>query len=74
MFADVADMGALTHLHFAVFLGDFEPHAWNGALPPTACSGFPVFPYRFTEPTAFIQAHLPVVHLRARPNRVTMGF
>ena len=58
-FADVADMGGLTHLHFAVFKGDYEPHAWNGALPPTACAGFPVFPYRFVEPNAFIQAHLP---------------
>jgi murein DD-endopeptidase MepM/ murein hydrolase activator NlpD len=69
VFADVADMGALTHLHFAVFQGDYEPHAWNGALPPTACSGFPVFPYRFVEPTAFIQAHLPVVRIRERPSR-----
>jgi len=58
-FANVADMGNLTHLHFAVFGGDYEPHAWNGALPPTACSGFPVFPYRFIDPTAFIEAHLP---------------
>jgi murein DD-endopeptidase MepM/ murein hydrolase activator NlpD len=58
VFADVADMGGLTHLHFAVFKGDYEPHAWNGALPPTECSGFPAFPYRFTEPNAFIEAHL----------------
>ena len=58
-FADVADMGGLTHLHFGVFNGDYEPHAWNGALPPTGCSGFPAFPYRFIEPNAFIQAHLP---------------
>jgi hypothetical protein len=57
-FADVADMGALTHLHFAVFKGDYEPHAWNGALPPYQCSGFPAFPYGFIEPNAFIQAHL----------------
>jgi murein DD-endopeptidase MepM/ murein hydrolase activator NlpD len=56
-FADVADMGGLTHLHFAVFKGDYEPHAWNGALPPTGCDGFPAFPYRFIEPNAFIQAH-----------------
>jgi murein DD-endopeptidase MepM/ murein hydrolase activator NlpD len=74
VFADLADMGALTHLHFAVFLGDFEAHAWNGALPPTACSGFPVFPYRFTEPTAFIQAHLPVVHIRARQSLAAVDF
>jgi murein DD-endopeptidase MepM/ murein hydrolase activator NlpD len=61
VFADVADMGARTHLHFAVFNGDYEPHAWNGALPPAACSGFPAFPYRFLEPNAFIEAHLPPV-------------
>jgi hypothetical protein len=59
VFADVADMGGLTHLHFAVFNGDYEPHAWNGALPPTPCSGFPAFPYRFIDPNAFIAAHLP---------------
>lgn len=58
VFADVADMGSLTHLHFAVFKGDYEPHAWNGALPPTGCDGFPAFPYRFIEPNAFIQSHL----------------
>src|SRR5205807_3987382 len=58
-FANVADMGSRTHLHFAVFNGDFEAHAWNGALPPAACSRFPKFPYRFVEPTAFIEAHLP---------------
>ena len=56
-FADVADMGTLTHLHFAVFGGDYEAHAWNGALPPSACSGFPAFPYKFTDPTAFLEAH-----------------
>jgi murein DD-endopeptidase MepM/ murein hydrolase activator NlpD len=27
VFAYVADMGALTHLHFAVFMGDYDPHA-----------------------------------------------
>ena len=59
VFANVADMGTLTHLHFAVFNGDYEPHAWNGALPPTPCSGFPVFPYRFVDPAAFIEAHVP---------------
>jgi murein DD-endopeptidase MepM/ murein hydrolase activator NlpD len=62
-FANVADMGTLTHLHFAVFNGDYEPHVWNGALPPVPCSGFPVFPYRFIDPTAFIESHLPVVPL-----------
>ena len=58
-FAEIADMGEMTHLHFAVFNGDFEPHAWNGALPPSACSGFPAFPYRFIDPNAFLEAHLP---------------
>jgi murein DD-endopeptidase MepM/ murein hydrolase activator NlpD len=62
-FADVADMGSRTHLHFAVFIGDLEAHAWNGALPPSACSGFPAFPYRFVDPTAFIEAHLPAPRL-----------
>ena len=57
VFADVADMGSKTHLHFAVFNGDLEAHAWNGALPPRACSGFPAFPYKFVDPTAFIEAH-----------------
>lgn len=61
LFADVADMGSRTHLHFAVFGGDMESHAWNGALPPSACSGFPEFPYRFVDPTAFIETHLPPV-------------
>ena len=56
-FADVADMGGKTHLHFAVFNGVYEPHAWNGALPPSACSGFPAFPYRFIDPNAFVRAH-----------------
>jgi murein DD-endopeptidase MepM/ murein hydrolase activator NlpD len=59
IFADVADMGSRTHLHFAVFNGDYDSHAWNGALPPAACSGFPAFPYRFVQPNAFIEAHLP---------------
>ncbi len=63
LFADVADMGDRTHLHFAVFIGDLEAHAWNGALPPSACSGFPAFPYRFTDPTAFLEAHLQPVTL-----------
>ena len=56
-FADVADMGDRTHLHFAVFMGDYEPHAWNGALPPSSCSGFPGFPYRFVDPNAFLESH-----------------
>jgi murein DD-endopeptidase MepM/ murein hydrolase activator NlpD len=59
LLADVADMGDKTHFHFAVFNGDMQSHAWNGALPPSACSGFPAFPYRFVDPTAFIEAHLP---------------
>lgn len=59
IFADIADMGSRTHFHFAVFSGDYEAHAWNGALPPTQCDGFPAFPYRFVNPTAFIQSHLP---------------
>ena len=62
-FADIADMGDKTHFHFAVFNGDLESHTWNGALPPGACSGFPAFPYRFIDPTAFIEAHLPPVRL-----------
>ncbi|MGH7765123.1 MAG: M23 family metallopeptidase [Candidatus Dormibacteraceae bacterium] len=63
VFADVADMGDKTHLHFAVFLGDYENHAWNGALPPAGCSGFPAFPYRFVDPNLFIEARLPVAPL-----------
>ena len=62
-FADVADMGARTHLHFAVFNGGFEAHAWNGALPPSACSGFPAFPYRFVDPNVFLEAHQAPVRL-----------
>ena len=57
-FANVASMGDRTHFHFAVFRGDFESNAWRGALPPTACSGSPAFPYRFVDPNAFLQAHL----------------
>jgi murein DD-endopeptidase MepM/ murein hydrolase activator NlpD len=63
VFANIADMGDKTHFHFAVFNGDLESHSWNGALPPTACSGFPAFPYRFVDPTAFIEAHLPPVRV-----------
>ena len=58
-FARVADMGGRTHLHFAVFLGDYQSHAWNGALPPAACSGFPAFPFHFVDPAAFVAAHEP---------------
>jgi hypothetical protein len=57
VFADIADMGARTHFHFAVFQGDLESHAWNGALPPSPCSGFPVFPYKFVDPNGFLDAH-----------------
>jgi murein DD-endopeptidase MepM/ murein hydrolase activator NlpD len=72
VFADIADMGSLTHFHFAVFIGDFEPDAWRGALPPTPCSGFPAFPYRFVDPTAFIQAHeAPPPFVRGRHCRLS---
>ena len=58
VFADVASMGGRTHFHFAVYRGDYEPHAWNGALPPSpGCSGFPAFPYRFVNPAEFVRAH-----------------
>jgi len=70
-FADVADMGSRTHLHFAVFRGDFEPHAWNGALPPKSCAGFPAFPYKFVDPNAFLESHEPPVPL-ARGKRLLL--
>ena len=58
VFATIADMGSRTHFHFAVFNGDLESHAWNGALPPApGCAGFPAFPYRFVDPNAFLAAH-----------------
>ncbi len=70
-FAVVADMGAQTHLHFAVFEGGYEANAWRGALPPTSCDGFPAWPYRFIDPNAFLALHQPpaaqpaaVVHSR----------
>ena len=63
VFADVADMGDKTHFHFGVFIGDYDSHAWQGALPPSTCSGFPAFPYRFVDPNAFLEAHQPVVPL-----------
>jgi murein DD-endopeptidase MepM/ murein hydrolase activator NlpD len=58
VFADIANMGSRTHFHFAVFRGDYEANAWRGALPPSRCDGFPAFPYRFVNPTAFINSHL----------------
>jgi murein DD-endopeptidase MepM/ murein hydrolase activator NlpD len=61
IFADIANMGSRTHLHFAVFRGDFTPDAWRGALPPSACDGFPAFPNHFVNATAFVKAHLPPV-------------
>jgi murein DD-endopeptidase MepM/ murein hydrolase activator NlpD len=61
VFADVANMGSRTHFHFAVFRGDYVADAWRGALPPTRCDGFPAFPFRFVNPTAFIKAHQPAV-------------
>jgi murein DD-endopeptidase MepM/ murein hydrolase activator NlpD len=58
VFANVASMGSRTHFHFAVFKGDFESHTWNGALPPSpGCSSYPAFPYKFVNPTAFLQSH-----------------
>jgi murein DD-endopeptidase MepM/ murein hydrolase activator NlpD len=58
VFANIASMGTRTHFHFAVFRGNFDSHTWNGALPPRpGCSGFPAFPYKFVNPTAFVQAH-----------------
>jgi murein DD-endopeptidase MepM/ murein hydrolase activator NlpD len=59
VFADIASMGSRTHFHFAVFNGDYEASAWRGALPPSPCDGFPAFPNRFVNPTAFVKAHLP---------------
>ena len=59
VFASIASMGSRTHFHFAVFRGEFDSHTWNGALPPRpGCAGYPVFPYRFVNPTGFIRAHL----------------
>src|SRR5260370_18355846 len=43
-FPDIPDMGSPTHFHFAVFLGDFDSHAWNAALPPPRVHCFPPFP------------------------------
>jgi len=62
VFADIANMGSRTHFHFAVYRGDMSGSAWRGALPPVACAaGYPVFPYRFVDPTAFVKAHLAPV-------------
>lgn len=60
VFANIASMGDRTHFHFAVFKGGFDSHAWNGALPPATCLGFPAFPYRFVDPNAFLAAHVRV--------------
>ena len=57
-FADVADMGSRTHLHFAVYIGNFTANSWRGALPPAACDGFPAFPNKFVSPNDFMQSHL----------------
>lgn len=58
VFANIADMADRTHFHFAVFMGDLDGHTWNGALPPSSCSGFPAFPYRFVDPNAFLAEHI----------------
>ncbi|HMC69807.1 MAG TPA: M23 family metallopeptidase [Mycobacteriales bacterium] len=58
VFANIASMGDRTHFHFAVFRGAFDSHTWNGALPPSGCSGYPAFPYRFADPNAFLSAHV----------------
>lgn len=67
VFADIANMGSRTHLHFAVFSGDFNANAWRGALPPAPCDGFPAFPNRFIDPTAFVKAHLAPVPVTPSP-------
>ena len=64
VFADIADMGSRTHFHFAVFLGGYDSHAWNGALPPSRCDGFPAFPYHFVNATTFVQAHMQPAPVR----------
>jgi len=63
VFANIASMGSRTHFHFAVFRGAFDSHTWNGALPPSACAGYPSFPYKFVDPNAFLSAHIPVAPL-----------
>jgi len=69
VFANIASMGARTHFHFAVFRGSFDSHTWNGALPPSACSGFPSFPYKFVDPNAFLATHVAVVTPAPQPPR-----
>lgn len=69
VFAEIADMADKTHFHFAVFSGDYEPHAWNGALPPSTCSGFPAFPYKFVDPNTFLDAHAMPWSCRVRHGR-----
>jgi murein DD-endopeptidase MepM/ murein hydrolase activator NlpD len=68
VFADIASMGSRTHLHFAVFRGDLNSNSWRGALPPTSCDGFPAFPNRFVDPTAFINAHLATAQSSVTPS------
>ena len=70
VFADIADMGSRTHLHFAVFRGDYEANAWRGALPAARCDGFPAFPYRFVNATNFIKAHLAPTPSPALPSPI----
>ena len=65
VFADIADMGSRTHFHFAVFMGDYDSHTWNGALPPTRCDAFPAFPYHFVNATTFVEAHMQPATRRA---------
>jgi murein DD-endopeptidase MepM/ murein hydrolase activator NlpD len=67
IFADVADMGARTHLHFAVFIGEIDANAWRGALPPAPCEGTPAFPYRFVDPNRFLLEHQPEAQVPVGP-------
>jgi hypothetical protein len=71
VFANIASMGDRTHFHFAVFRGALDSHTWNGALPPSACSGVPSFPYKFVDPNAFLAAHTPVALPARRPPQGT---
>ena len=58
VFADIANMGSLTHFHFAVYMGDYNSAtAFRGALPPASCDGFPAWPNRFVNPNDFFAAH-----------------
>jgi hypothetical protein len=74
VFADIADMGSRTHFHFAVFIGDYEADAWRGALPPAKCDGFPAFPSRFVDPTAFVMSHWEPIPLPFRSNPEPIPF